>query len=71
VTRQFTTAPYPHGLHSLSIRVLSLSTAPEILAEQLHRERGMTPTELTAAERAMIALMCLPVILVGLLYLVA
>ena len=31
----------------------------------------MTPTELTTAERAMIVLMCLPVILVGLLYLVA
>ena len=29
----------------------------------------MTPNELTRAERLMIGLMCLPVILVGLLYL--
>jgi hypothetical protein len=31
----------------------------------------MTPSEITRAERFMIALMCLPVILVGLLYLAA
>ena len=31
----------------------------------------MTPNEFTRAERFMIALMCLPVILVGMLYLVA
>lgn len=31
----------------------------------------MSPNELTRAERLMIALMCLPVILVGLLYLAA
>ena len=31
----------------------------------------MTPNEITRAERLMIGLMCLPVILVGLLYLAA
>jgi hypothetical protein len=31
----------------------------------------MTPNEMTRAERLMIGLMCLPVILVGLLYLAA
>jgi hypothetical protein len=31
----------------------------------------MTPGDITGSERFMIALMCLPVILVGLLYLVA
>jgi hypothetical protein len=31
----------------------------------------MTPNQITRAERLMIGLMCVPVILVGLLYLVA
>jgi hypothetical protein len=31
----------------------------------------MTPNDITRAERLMIALMCVPVILVGLLYLAA
>jgi len=41
------------------------------LVRQLHWCAGMTPSELSRAERLMIVLMCVPVILVSLIYLAA
>ena len=40
------------------------------LAVDLPRESGMTPTEISRGERLMLGLICVPAILMGLLFLI-